>query len=167
MATTLTGTMAASMSGSFSNPDAGGGAAGQSISITSSLALTNGTGNNMADRHYGLTSTVGTGGTSFDLAASLVDTFGSTITFVSIVGILIKNSSSTTGENIIVGNGTNPFLTWCGAGTHTVTVKPGGVFALFAPLDPYAVTASTGDVLKIAAATGTITYSIEIFGRSA
>jgi hypothetical protein len=59
-----------------------------------------------------------------------------------------------------------------GAATHTVTVRPGGVLALFtgaADANGYAVAAGATDFLRIANSGGTtgVTYDIWIIGTSA
>ncbi|CAM5376651.1 hypothetical protein SCALM49S_02945 [Streptomyces californicus] len=65
----------------------------------------------------------------------------------------------------------NPWATLLGA-THTLTVRPGGFVAVgtgVADAIGYAVTASTGDLLKIAnsGAGSAVTYDIHIIGASA
>lgn len=85
-----------------------------------------------------------------DLAGVLADAFGNTITFAAIKGIIVK-AAATNGDTISVGgSAANGFDSWVGATGDLVKVNPGGIFVL---LDPgatgYAVTASTGDLLKI------------------
>lgn len=105
-----------------------------------------------------------------DLAGVLTDAFGATLTFARIKGLVIKAATANT-NNVIVGNAaSNGFITWCGGATNTVTVRPGGVFALWAPdATAYAVTAGTGDLLHIAnSGAGTsVTYDVILIGASA
>lgn len=51
--------------------------------------------------------------------------------------------------------------------TDIVHVGPGGILILTSPVDGYAVTAATGDILKIDSGAATINYTIVIWGRSA
>jgi hypothetical protein len=71
---------------------------------------------------------------------------------------------------IVGGAAANQFLTWVGAATHTVTVRPGGLFQLIAPdATAYAVTATTADLLRItnSGAGTSVTYDIVLLGASA
>lgn len=71
-------------------------------------------------------------------------------------------------NNVVVGGAaSNGFINWVGDATDVINVRPGGVFMLVAPdSTAYAVTASTGDILKVAnSSSGTsVTYTIVIIG---
>lgn len=103
-----------------------------------------------------------------DLAGVLTDAFGAALTFTEIKAMAIKASASNT-NNVIVGNATtNGFITWVGGAAHTVTVRPGGILLLVAPdATGYAVTAGTGDILKIANSAGgtSVVYDIVLIGN--
>lgn len=104
-----------------------------------------------------------------DLAGVLTDPFGGTITNARIKGIVIKAAATNTNNVIVGGAATNAFINWVGAATHTLTVRPDGVFALFAPdAGGYAVTAGTGDLLRVAnsGAGSSITYDIVLLGAA-
>ena len=61
------------------------------------------------------------------------------------------------------------FINWVGDPTDKISVRPGGAFILIAPdATGYAVTAATGDLLKIANSAGTtsVTYDIIIIGAT-
>ena len=47
------------------------------------------------------------------------------------------------------GSASNGFNTWVGAAGDLVTLGPGGIMLIVNPLDKYAITASTGDLLKV------------------
>lgn len=106
-----------------------------------------------------------------DLAASLTDSFGATITFARIKALLIAAAPGNTNNVVAGAASSNPWTALLGA-TGTLIVRPGTVVAVFcgvADAIGYAVTAGTGDLLKIAnsgAGTG-ISYDIAILGCSA
>lgn len=135
------------------------------------LNLGSGTGATQADRLFTDNRTLSASASEdLDLAGVLTDAFGATLTFARIKGLVIKAATANT-NNVIVGNAaSNGFITWCGGATNTVTVRPGGVFALWAPdATAYAVTAGTGDLLHIAnSGAGTsVTYDVILIGASA
>lgn len=104
-----------------------------------------------------------------DLAGVLTNAFGATITAAEIVGIMIKSARANTTV-LSVGGGTNPWITMFLATGDGIKVFPGGVFVNFAPdaSGLGAVTAGTGDILRIANASGAAaTYDIVILARSA
>lgn len=109
-----------------------------------------------------------------DLAGVLSNALGGTLTFVEIVAILIINKSKAgvaNTTNLTIGAGANPFVGFLGGTTPTIgPIRPGGVLLLAAPADVGigAVTAGTGDILRIANSSGApATYQIAIVGRSA
>lgn len=102
-----------------------------------------------------------------DLSGVLTNAFGVAIAFTKIRGIIIKAAATNTNNVIVGGASATQFATWVGAATHTIVVRPGGMFALFAPdVTGYAVTAATADLLKIANSAGSssVTYDILLFG---
>jgi len=126
-----------------------------------------GTGNNQLDKLFHDVRTLADGANeSLDLAGSLVDQFGTTITFVKIKAMLIRNLSAT--QTLTIGAGSNPFINWVGHPTDTIKIPPNGMFLLVAPLAGFAVTAGTGDILKVANAAGAACdYQIALAGTSA
>lgn len=105
---------------------------------------------------------------SLDLAGSLVDALGNTVSFSKIRAILVMAASGNANQ-VIVGNGTNPFIGPFGAaGASVIHVDPGGYFlAVKDDAAGWTVTASTGDVLKVANSGGgtSVTYTIFILGE--
>lgn len=141
------------------------------LNFTRGSALDSGTGANQGDRVFDDTRTIVASGTDdIDLAGVLLDAVGAVITFARVKGLFIAAAPGNT-NNVIVGNAAaNGFITWVGAATHTVTVRPGGLMALWAPdATAYAVTAGTGDLLRVAngGAGTSVTYDIVIVGASA
>ena len=111
-----------------------------------------------------------------DLAGVLSNAFGATITAAEIVAIAVINKPKATSAaanttNLTVGAGSNPVVGYLGGTTPTVgPIRPGGVFLLASPdaAGIAAVTASTGDILRIANSSGAAaTYQILILARSA
>lgn len=169
MATSLQTVMKSSVSWTMSSGNNAGAVADSSYSY--SKTLTNGTAADTADLLVVKTSTIAaSGNTTFDLAASLVDPFGTTVTFARIRGFHFELTGDTTATSVLVGNGTNPWLTWVGAGTDSVRVRNGGCLSLYSrDATGYAVTAGTGDILKVVNedGTNTATYKVVFVGASA
>jgi len=136
------------------------------------LGLSSGTGSSQADKLWisGARTLAASTAEDLDLAGTLLDVFGGTINLARVKGIIIAASAANT-NNVIVGNAaSNGFVSWVGAATHTVTVRPGGLLALFAPdATAYAVTAGTADLLHVAnsGAGSSVTYDVAIIGSSA
>lgn len=102
-----------------------------------------------------------------DLRGSLASVLdGSTVTFPIVTGIFIKNLSTTAGQYLLMGAGSAPFIDWLIATGDGIKIGPGGFSALYTPIDGYATTATTADILRLAAATGTVSTDILIVGRA-
>ncbi|MCM2394357.1 hypothetical protein [Streptomyces albipurpureus] len=142
------------------------------LSFRRAVHLASGTGAGKADKVFHDRRTLAASATEdLDLAGVLLDAFGTAITFVKVKGLFVAAAEGNT-NSVIVGNATsNAWSTLLGA-TGTVTLRPGasfGVMAGAADATAYAVTAGTGDLLKIAnSAAGTsVSYDIVIVGASA
>ena len=134
------------------------------------IAFDDGTGANQINRVFADTRTLTASSTEdLDLAGGLTDALGTTITLTKVRALLIRPAAAN-ANNVLVGGATaNQFSTPFGAGTHTLTVRPGGLLLMVAPdATGYAVTAGTGDLLKIAnSSSGTsVTYDIVILGTA-
>ena len=137
-------------------------------------SLTDGTTANKADLMYVDERTVASAtNDDIDLSGSLTDAFGVTITAAEIVAVLIINgpiSGAANTTDLTIGAGTNPFIGFLGAGDTIGPIKPAGMFMIGAgDADGVgAVTAGTGDILRIANSSGaSATYQIAIIARSA
>lgn len=137
--------------------------------------LATGIGAGQADKVWHDERTLGAStGEDIDLAgdATFKDAFGNAITLVKVKGLVVS-ANAANANNVVVGNAaTNGFISWVGGATHTVTVRPGATLALFcgqADAAGYAVTAGTGDLLRIlnGGAGTSVTYQIIIIGTSA
>jgi len=140
------------------------------LNLTRQINLQEGTGLNSANRIWHDERTIAASGTDdLDLSGVLSDPFGATITLARVKGILIS-AAVTNSNNVVVGTGSNPLINWLTGTTPAVVVRPGGLLAVVAPdATGYAVTAGTGDILRIANSAGgtSVTYQIVIIGANA
>jgi hypothetical protein len=102
---------------------------------------------------------------NLDLTGVLTDAFGATVANAEVIAIYVKAAAANT-NSVIIGNVANGFVGPLGA-TGTYTVLPGDFF-LATSQAGWAVTAATGDLLKIANSAGgtSVTYDVVIIGRS-
>lgn len=134
--------------------------------------LTSGTAAGQADKVFHDRRTLAASATEdLDLAGVLLDAFGAAITFVRVKGLFITAAAANV-NNVVVGNATSNGWATLLSATGTVTLRPGtslGVMAGAADGTAYAVTAGTGDLLKVAnSGAGTsVTYDIIVVGASA
>jgi hypothetical protein len=137
------------------------------------INLTSGTGAGQADKIFSDTRTVNASSNDdLDLAAGLTDAFGASITFARVKALIVTAAAANTNNVLVGGDATNTFLTWVVAEADAVILRPGATLALFAgeaDATGYAVTAATGDLLRITNSAGgtSVTYSIVIIGASA
>jgi hypothetical protein len=169
MASSVTGSI--TVGWSFTTLTTGGNSLGSPKAVETlsiSQAFTSGTTSNAVDLSFGKSFTLSASATNtHDVAGSLVDGLGNTLTMAEVVGVLIYNTTLTTGSYLTVGADTNALINMLNA-AGTVRVGPGGVFLCYSPVDGFAVTASTGDIIKVVnAGVGSTTYSLAIIGRSA
>lgn len=145
------------------------GDAQQSVNLRRPLDLTTGTGSGQADLFFADTRTLSASATeSLDLAGGLTDAFGASLTFVEIVALLITADAGNTNNVEVGGAASNAWAALFGDATDKVKLKPGASLMLACETG-YAVTAGTGDLLKIAnGGSGTaVTYTLTLIGRSA
>jgi hypothetical protein len=135
--------------------------------------LAHGTTAGKADRIWHDERTLAASATEdLDLAgAALLDPFGAAVVFARIKALVVYAAPGNTNNVVIGAASSNPWATLLGT-THTLTLRPGTTLAVFAgPADAtgYAVTAGTGDLLKVAnSAAGTgVTYQMAVLGCSA
>jgi hypothetical protein len=130
-----------------------------------------GTGANTANRLYQGRRTINASSNEdLDLAAVLTDSYGVAITFARIRAVIVKAAAGNTNNVVVGGAASNAFVGPFGAATHTVAIPPDGIFMAVAPgTTGWAVTAGTGDLLRVAnSGAGTsVTYDIFLIGASA
>lgn len=131
--------------------------------------LADGTGLDQADvPWYDKARSLAATSENLDLASgSLTDGYGNTATFAKLKMLYIKNLSTTAGETLKIGGGTNPFLLF-DDGSDIYDLGPNGIYFVWEPsLAGLPVTAATGDILKIDSGAATLTYDIAMVGASA
>lgn len=140
------------------------------LSKAYSIALSSGVGSGMADQLWFDKRTIlASANDDLDLAGSLVNGLGATVTFARIKGICIYSLPANV-NNLHIGGGSNPFINWVANSSDIVVVRPGGLMLLMAPdATAYAVTATTGDILRVtnAAAGSSVEYEIVLIGATA
>ncbi|MGW2209914.1 hypothetical protein [Streptomyces sp. NPDC001781] len=141
-------------------------------SLSRQMQLSNGTGAGKADRVWSARRTItASSSDDLDLAGVLLDAYGAVITFARVKGIIVAAAAANTNNLVIGAAATNPWATLLGS-TGTLTVRPGGFVAVGTgqtDTTGYAVTASTGDLLRITngGSGSSVTYDIHIIGASA
>lgn len=136
------------------------------IRMLLNATLADGTGAGKANKVFYDERTLATGATEdLDLTGVLTDSFGTTLTFAKVRLIVIKAAAANT-TILTVGNGTTPFV-FLGTGTHTTVLDAGDALMLYkGGVNGIPVTATTGDILKVANAAGaSATYQILIVGE--
>lgn len=132
-----------------------------------SLALADGTGTGKANAIWSDTRTIAASSSeNLDLAGVLADAFGNALTFTKVKAIMVKAAAANTNDVHVGGAASNGFTAPFADATDIAKVKPGGVFLWVYPAGA-TVTASTGDILKMAnSSSGTgVTYDIIIVGE--
>ncbi|MEV8600446.1 hypothetical protein AB0465_11270 [Streptomyces griseoviridis] len=163
--------LAMAASAELSGP-AGLGTARVPAQLNRRVSLANGTGAGRADRIYQARRTLAASASEdLDLAGVLTDALGAGLTFVRVKGLFVAASKGNTNNVVIGGAASNAWATLLSA-TGTLTLRPGAmVGAMAGEADPtgYSVTASTGDILKVANSGGgsAVTYDVLIVGASA
>jgi len=138
------------------------------IAFRAANALTNGTGASQANQAYAARRTIpASSNESLDLSGGLANAFGTSLAFTTIKAIAITAAAGNTNDVVVGGAASNGFISWVGDATDTVKVKPGGMLLIAAPnAAGFAVTAGTGDLLKVAnsGAGSGVTYDIVVIG---
>ncbi|HEX7943752.1 MAG TPA: hypothetical protein VF495_03760 [Phenylobacterium sp.] len=135
-----------------------------------SNAFVPGTGPGQVDKMYAGTRTLSASSSeNLDLAGGLSDPFGVTLTCVKVRFIYVHALATNTNDVQVGGAASNGFLGPFADLTDIVVVKPGGQFLATAPAGGWTVTASTGDLLKVAnSSSGTgVTYDVIVGCTSA
>ncbi|MFJ4847543.1 hypothetical protein [Streptomyces sp. NPDC088733] len=141
------------------------------LNVKRAMQLASGTGAGKADRIYHGRRTLAASATEdLDLAGVLVDAFGTAITFARIKALLIAAATANTNNVVVGAASSNQWATFLNT-TGTMTLRPGafvGVGTGAADATGYGVTASTGDLLKVANSAGStsVQYDIVLIGAS-
>lgn len=139
----------------------------KAATISEVLQFTEGNGAlGLADVAFSDTRTLAASATeNLDLTGTLLNAFGATVTQAEVCLIYIKAAASNV-NNIVIGNVLNGFLGPLGA-AGTYTISPGEYY-LAASKTGWAVTAGTGDLLKVlnGGAGTAVNYDVVILGRT-
>ena len=141
-----------------------------SLAELAAVDLVEGTATGAADLLFADERTLSASATeNLDLAGALTSPLGQTLTFVTVKAIIVIANSANTNSVIVGGHGSAAFVGPFGAANDTVSVKPGGIFAIAHGGAGWAVTATTADMLTITNSGGTtgVTYRVIILGTSA
>jgi len=133
--------------------------------VGASFYLSNGTGAGQSDLKYFARRTLGAASNeTLDLSGVLANQFGTTLTMAKIKAIAISNPSTNNGDLTIGGAASNA---WTAMFTGTLLVPPGGAIVFGGPGAGKAVTAGTGDQLKVAnGGSAPVNYDILIIATS-
>lgn len=140
-----------------------------SVNYSKVLQLLNGTGAGQANKMFSDQRTLAASASeTLDLDGSLLDAFGVAIAFSSIKAVVFVASESNL-DNIAIGGGANPFLSFVGDASDELILPPGGLIVLAAPGDGFSVTASTADGLDVTNldAVNAATYDVILIGVAA
>ena len=139
--------------------------------VIESWTITNGTGANQANVMWHDRRTLAaTTSEDLDLSGVLTDAFGVSVALARVKAIIVSAASTNGGLIQVGGAAANQFINWVANASDIIQIRAGGFFMLVAPdATAYAVTAATGDLLKIANTDGAAagTYDIYIIGASA
>lgn len=138
------------------------------IPTSQDILLGSGTGYGKADMAFCDQRTLATNTSeNLDLAGSLVDAFGQTMTMVKVKAIEIEALEANTTNLTFGAAASNTFVGPFADATDGIVLKPGDKAVLLSRTG-WTVTASTGDILKVANAAGaSATYNIKIIAASA
>lgn len=168
MATTLTGCAVKVSAAAVYATTLEFGEVAQTLRYNISNAFADGTGADQAQKLWTDQRTLTASATEeLDLAGGLTDVFGTALTLTKVKALIIKAAAANTNNVIVGGAASNAWAAAVGAANDTITVRPGGTLVLIAPDSTgYAVTAGTGDLLKIANSAGStsVTYDIAVLG---
>jgi hypothetical protein len=143
-----------------------------SVDLRQQVDFVTGTGAGQADKQWADQRTLTASSTEdVDLTGTQTDAFGATITLARIKGLLIRASAANTNNVVVGAASSNAWAALLNA-TGTITLRPGtGILLAAGSADAtaYAVTAGTGDLLKVAnsGAGSSVIYDIAVIGCSA
>lgn len=147
-------------SGALNNPAV-------AVAVSMDQAWASGTGSNQANHYAQFTGTAAAAAKTFDLAGgSDTDDFGTTLVFAKVRELFIKNTTLTTVFDFTVAGN---FITSSvlGDASDIVTLQPGGIFHVRAPVDGYTVTGGTADTISLDPGANDVGYQMVIVGVTA
>lgn len=138
------------------------------IPYSADIKLGAGTGYGKADiAFYDIRALAASTSENLDLSGALTDGFGQTIVAVKVKAIEIENPEASLSTLTVGAAASNTFNGPFSGATFSIDVKPGDK-AVFVSRTGWAVTAGTGDILKVASgAGGTANYILKIIAATA
>ena len=127
---------------------------------------TSGTGANNIGAVWSTRATI-SGATDYDLSGSLTSIIdGSTVSFPIVMGIFVKNLSTTSGQGVQMGGDAAGVVGWISANSDWVRIGASGFIGIWSPIDGYTVTNATADVLQFAPDAGSPQIDLLVVGRA-
>lgn len=141
------------------------------LNFNRAVQLANGTGVGKADRMFADTRTLAASVTEdLDLSGALLDAIGGPAAFVRVKGLIIAAAKANTNNVVFGAASSNAWATLLNS-TGTISLRPGAAACFMAGVGDlgWAVTAGTGDILKVANSAGgtSVNYDIVVIGASA
>lgn len=132
------------------------------------VQLASGTGYGKADIAFSDTRTLAASTSeNLDMSGVLTDAFGQTIAAAKVKAIEIENPEASLSNLTVGAAASNTFVGPFADATDGLVLKPGDK-AVWVSRTGWTVTASTGDILKVAnGAGGSVNYNIKIIAASA
>jgi hypothetical protein len=136
------------------------------------LQLTPGVGAGQADRAYIQSHTLaGSANIDLDLTGVLLDVFGDACNFVKVKAIAVFADAGNTNNVVVGAAAATVFVGPFGGSTHTIAVKPGGVFSIVCGATEstgWAVGAGSTDLLRFTNSAGgtNVTFVVCLVGTS-
>jgi len=144
-----------------------GGAAVDEFDKQLEVVLRNGTGTGQANKSWrdGDRPILASASENLDLSGTFTDRLGQPVVFTAIKAILVRPKETNVTNLVLGAAAANPWTPLLGA-TGTLTLVPGFLLCLAGDVGAgYAVTAGTGDILKVANGGATdLLYDIAIVG---
>ena len=171
MASSLSGTLAISTSIDHVGDSDTSTLTDKIAGVLESWTIVNGTGADQADVMWHDQRTLAASTSEdVDLSGVLTDSFGTVVALARVKAIIVSAATANGGLIQVGGASATQFINWVANASDVVQVRAGGFMLLVAPdATAYAVTAGTGDLLKVANTDGVAsgTYDIYIIGASA
>jgi hypothetical protein len=144
-----------------------GSAAIDEMDLIVDVVLRHGSGTGQANKAWrdGDRSILASASENLDLSGTLTDRLGQPVVFTAIKALVVRPKSTNVTNLVLGAAAANPWAPLLGA-TGTLTCLPGFVYLIAGDVGAgYAVTAGTGDILKIANGGATdLLYDIAIVG---
>lgn len=146
------------------------GGASAPLDLRKVITMATGTGTGLADQIWHDDRQIAASGTDdLDLSGALTNALGASVAFARIKALLVLAADANTNNVLVGGAASAQFINWVSDATDKVVVAPGGLLLLVAPKAGYVVTATTGDLLRIANSAGgtVVNYKIALIGATA